>query len=139
MSCSNQIICYTSPHLSLHVPFFFLLIILTHCYVIVYSFYYPPLQTYLQYKKSLSNIIHLSYRQIPIELFLIVSKFSVPNTIKHVSQNSFIVCYLILGLKTDGIITRYCDRIRKTVELTIAEWVTAKISMTGKPYLLSGR
>ena len=24
MSCSNQIICYTSPHLSLHVPFFFL-------------------------------------------------------------------------------------------------------------------
>ena len=66
MSCSNQIICYTSPHLSLHVPFFFLLIILTHCYVIVYSFYYPPLQAYLQYKKSLSNIIHLSHRQIPI-------------------------------------------------------------------------
>ena len=66
MSCSNQIICYTSPHLSLHVPFFFLLIILTHCYVIVYSFYYPPLQAYLQYKKSLSNIIHLSHRQIQI-------------------------------------------------------------------------
>lgn len=52
MSCSNQIICYTSPHLSLHVPFFFLLVILTHCYVIVNSFYYPPLQAYLQYKKS---------------------------------------------------------------------------------------
>ena len=68
MSCSNQIICYTSPHLSLHVPFFFLLIILTHCYVIVYSFYYPPLQAYLQYKKSLSNIIHLSHRQIQIFL-----------------------------------------------------------------------
>ena len=66
MSCSNQIICYTSPHLSLHVPFFFLLIILTHCYVIVYSFYYPPLQAYLQYKKSLSNIIHLSHRKIQI-------------------------------------------------------------------------
>lgn len=66
MSCSNQIICYTSPHLSLHVPFFFLLIILTHCYVIVYSFYYPPLQAYLQYKKSLSNIIHLSHRQIRV-------------------------------------------------------------------------
>ena len=72
MSCSNQIICYTSPHLSLHVPFFFLLIILTHCYVIVYSFYYPPLQAYLQYKKSLSNIIHLSHRQIRI--YLTVSK-----------------------------------------------------------------
>ena len=56
MSCSNQIICYTSPHLSLHVPFFFLLIILTHCYVIVYSFYYPPLQAYLQYKKSFHYI-----------------------------------------------------------------------------------
>ena len=56
MSCSNQIICYTSPHLSLHVPFFFLLIILTHCYVIVYSFYYPPLQAYLQYKKSFNYI-----------------------------------------------------------------------------------
>lgn len=28
---------------------------------------------------------------------------------------------LILGLKTDGRITRYCDRIRKTVKLTIAE------------------
>ena len=66
MSCSNQIICYTSPHLSLHVPFFFLLVILTHCYVIVNSFYYPPLQAYLQYKKSLSNIIHLSHRQIQI-------------------------------------------------------------------------
>ena len=72
MSCSNQIICYTSPHLSLHVPFFFLLIILTHCYVIVYSFYYPPLQAYLQYKKSLSNIIHLSHRQI--QIYLTVSK-----------------------------------------------------------------
>lgn len=69
MSCSNQIICYTSPHLSLHVPFFFLLIILTHCYVIVYSFYYPPLQAYLQYKKTLSNIIHLSHRQILIFTF----------------------------------------------------------------------
>ena len=68
MSCSNQIICYTSPHLSLHVPFFFLLIILTHCYVIVYSFYHPPLQAYLQHKKSLSNIIHLSHRQIQIHL-----------------------------------------------------------------------
>ena len=68
MSCSNQIICYTSPHLSLHVPFFFLLIILTHCYVIVYSFYYPPLQAYLQYKKSLSNIIHLSHHQIQIHM-----------------------------------------------------------------------
>ena len=56
MSYSNQIICYTSPHLSLHVPFFFLLIILTHCYVIVYSFYYPPLQAYLQYKKSFHYI-----------------------------------------------------------------------------------
>lgn len=70
MSCSNQIICYTSPHLSLHVPFFFLLIILTHCYVIVYSFYYPPLQAYLQYKKSLSNIIHLSHRQIQVCLIV---------------------------------------------------------------------
>ena len=30
------------------------------------SFYYPPLQAYLQYKKSLSNIIHLSPRQIRI-------------------------------------------------------------------------
>ena len=75
MSCSNQIICYTSPHLSLHVPFFFLLIILTHCYVIVYSFYYPPLQAYLQYKKSLSNIIHLSHRQIQI-FTLIISHIS---------------------------------------------------------------
>ncbi len=56
MSCSNQTICYTSPHLSLHVPFFFLLIILTHCYVIVNSFYYPPLQSYLQYKKSFHYI-----------------------------------------------------------------------------------
>ena len=28
---------------------------------------------------------------------------------------------LILGLKTDGRITRYCDRIRKMVKLTIAE------------------
>ena len=56
MSCSNQTICYTSPHLSLHVPFFFLLIILTHCYVIVNSFYYPPLQAYLQYKKSFHYI-----------------------------------------------------------------------------------
>lgn len=72
MSCSNQIICYTSPHLSLHVPFFFLLIILTHCYVIVNSFYYPPLQAYLQYKKSLSNIIHLSHRQIQVCLILII-------------------------------------------------------------------
>lgn len=26
----------------------------------------PPLQAYLQYKKSLSNIIHLSHRQIPV-------------------------------------------------------------------------
>lgn len=56
MSCSNQIICYTSPHLSLHVPFFFLLVILTHCYVIVNGFYYPPLQAYLQYKKSFHYI-----------------------------------------------------------------------------------
>ena len=75
MSYSNQIICYTSPHLSLHVPFFFLLIILTHCYVIVYSFYYPPLQAYLQYKKSLSNIIHLSHRQIRIYLTVSKTKF----------------------------------------------------------------
>ena len=74
MSCSNQIICYTSPHLSHHVPFFFLLIILTHCYVIVYSFYYPPLQAYLQYKKSLSNIIHLSPRQIQIYHFYSTTK-----------------------------------------------------------------
>ena len=84
MSYSNQIICYTSPHLSLHVPFFFLLIILTHCYVIVYSFYYPPLQAYLQYKKSLSNIIHLSHRQILVYLIISVS------TYKHKYPNSFI-------------------------------------------------
>ena len=60
MSCSNQTICYTFPHLSLHVPFFFMLIILTHCYVIVNSFYYPPLQAYLQYKKSFHYITNPS-------------------------------------------------------------------------------
>ena len=76
MSCSNQIICYTSPHLSLHVPFFFLLVILTHCYVIVNSFYYPPLQAYLQYKKSLSNTIHLSHRQIQILASLYFSSYN---------------------------------------------------------------
>ena len=80
MSYSNQIICYTSPHLSLHVPFFFLLIILTHCYVIVYSFYYPPLQAYLQYKKSLSNIIHLSHSQIQVCRTLL---YHIPPTHHH--------------------------------------------------------
>ena len=39
---------------------------------------------------------------------------------------------LVHGLKTDGRITRYCDRIRKMVKRTIVEWVTAKVSMTGK-------
>lgn len=32
--------------------------------------------------------------ETPIELFLIVSKFLVPNTIKHISQNSFIIDYI---------------------------------------------
>lgn len=90
MSCSNQIICYTSPHLSLHVPFFFLLIILTHCYVIVYSFYYPPLQAYLQYKKSLSNIIHLSHRQIQVCLTIYIDAKIDPK----VSYYDYIIAYL---------------------------------------------
>lgn len=102
MSCSNQIICYTSPHLSLHVPFFFLLVILTHCYVIVNSFYYPPLQAYLQYKKSLSNIIHLSHRQIQICRGYIMIRAVKENDLSAVMQ-----IWLDINIKAHSFISKH--------------------------------
>ena len=125
MSCSNQIICYTSPHLSLHVPFFFLLIILTHCYVIVYSFYYPPLQAYLQYKKSLSNIIHLSHRKIQVCLSLgihynISAVKEKEQLFFTTAQNKFHYAVLLSIIKwsSSSILSlKFSDRLSKTIPI----------------------
>ena len=136
MSYSNQIICYTSPHLSLHVPFFFLLIILTHCYVIVYSFYYPPLQAYLQYKKSLSNIIHLSHRQIQVCLTVSIYYIS-----RKICQICFISIQIFRHIYHDLLLLYnilYYLSMRKSTYLTVSASINTRMEPC-KQTLLTGQ